>query len=54
MHCRPKARTDETVQIPIVTLTARVDQRIGLDGVTDVTSHEREIFAKHNDKMTRI
>ena len=38
----------------MVARTARVDQRISLDGVTDVTSHDSETFEKHNDKMIMI
>ena len=53
-HWNANARTDDIVQRVMVARTARVDQRIILDGVTDVTSHEREILEKHNDRMTSI
>ena len=53
-HCSAKARTDDIVQRVMVAKTARVDQRIILDGVTDVTSHESEILEKHNDRMASI
>ena len=54
LHCSPKAMTDEIVQKVIVARTARVDHRMVLDGVTDVTSHDNEILAKHSDGITRI
>ena len=46
--------TDDIVQRVMVARTARVDQRMIFDGVTDVTSHDKEIFEKHSDRMTSI
>lgn len=54
LHCSPKAIIEVIVQSVMVARTARVDQRMTVDGVTDVTSHDNEIFAKQSESITSI